>query len=400
MNDVFILKKSLLKFHDIIFEHTKCEVLFDSEIMTISSLALTVFNQFCPLPNLLGVEPVLGYNGFSKLKNQSKIAIRWLNEINEALNIGENFRWIYHKLGEKKIDQFYVDGYNESTQTIYEFLGCFYHGCSSCYNLKAFNKKCKKTFGKLNMETSSRLNYLRRRCRRMITMKECEFLKLEKEKGLKKCYEKCPIKIRDSLYGGRTSPAVLYKDCYAGGRIHYVDFVSLYPSIQYFNEFPVGQPIIDVVEERNKAFLEKEMKKNKSDRICGFIKCKIIPPACLYFPVLPVRIDNKLCFPLCYECACLKENELQCDHSMEKRLLFRTWCLHEIYEALNSGYEIHKIYELIYYEKKMKIFEKYVAKFYTLKSQYSGIPKELIDNVENAKKELSKKLLRDFGMSH
>ena len=74
-NDVFILTKSLLKFHEIIFQHAKTEVLFDPEIMTISSLALNVFNQSFPLPNLLGVEPVLGYNGSSKLKNQSKVAI-------------------------------------------------------------------------------------------------------------------------------------------------------------------------------------------------------------------------------------------------------------------------------------------------------------------------------------
>ena len=111
-----------------------------------------------------------------------------------------------------------------------------------------------------------------------------------------------------------------------------------------------------------------------------------------------MRIDNKLCFPLCYECACLKENESVCNYSMEKRMLFGTWCLHEIYEALNCGYKIHKIYELIYYEKKMKIFENYVAKFYVLKTQYSGIPKEQMNNEENAKKELSEKLLRDFGI--
>ena len=149
-NDVFVLTKSLLRFHEIILKHAKPEVLFDSEIMTISSLALNVFNQLVPLPNLLGVEPVLGYNGSLKLKNQSKIAIRWLNEINEQVNEGE-----------KRIESFYMDGYDESTDTIYEFLGCFFHGCSTCYDLRSFNKKCNKTFGK------SRLNYLKTRCRKI-----------------------------------------------------------------------------------------------------------------------------------------------------------------------------------------------------------------------------------------
>ena len=139
-------------------------------------------------------------------------------------------------------------------------------------------------------------------------MKECEFVKLEKERGFKRNYDKTLIKIRDSLYGERTSPAVLYKDCYNEGRIHYIDFVSLYPSIQFYNDFPMGHPTVDVNEEKNNEFLEMEMKKNKCDRHCGFIKCKIYPPCSLYFPVLPVRIDDKLCFPLCLECAHLKEN--------------------------------------------------------------------------------------------
>ena len=79
------------------------------------------------------------------------------------------------------------------------------------------------------------------------------------------------------------------------GRIHYVDFVSLYPSIQFY----CGFPIVDVDEQNNEEFLKIEMNKNKSERHRGFIKCKILPPCSLYFPVLPVRIDSKLCFPLC-----------------------------------------------------------------------------------------------------
>ena len=136
-------------------------------------------------------------------------------------------------MGEKKIDNFYVDGYDELTNTIYDFLGCFFHGCSSCYDLKSFNKKCKKSFGKLNFETSSRLNYLKIRCTKMVIMRECEYVKVQKERGYVVKYDKTPIKIRDSLYGGRTSPATLYKDCCDEGRIHYIDFVSLYPSIQF-----------------------------------------------------------------------------------------------------------------------------------------------------------------------
>ena len=69
-NDVFILLKALLKFHKIILEFTKIEVLFDFGVMTISSLALKVFMNMNDYKDMMGVEPIVGYNGGKTLKNQ------------------------------------------------------------------------------------------------------------------------------------------------------------------------------------------------------------------------------------------------------------------------------------------------------------------------------------------
>ena len=325
--------------------------------MTISSLALTVFRKMTDISVLLGVEPVTGYNGFKKCKNQSKIAIEWLNEINEQVIDSHKFRWIYHPLGEKKYENYYVDGYDESEDMIYEFLGCYFHGCSDCFDLNAFNKKCGKTFGKLNSETLNRLKYLERRCAKIVVMKECKYLKNVAKKS-KKIFNKIPIKIRDSLYGGRTSPAVLYKDCFNKGKIYYVDFVSLYPSVQYKNEFPVGKPIVTVDEDFIKDFFDLELQERDKERSCGFIKCKVLPPKNLYFPVLPARIDAKLIFPLCFECAKSKDHKIDCNHNQNQRSFVGTWCLHEIYKAIEQGYELCEIFEMIYYGKKPKNISK------------------------------------------
>ena len=121
-NDVFILTQALVKFHKIILKHTNVEILFNLKVMTISSIALKTFMKMSQLTNLMGVEPPCGYNCGKTLKKQSKIAIRWLNEINEQIFDQMKFRWIYHVLGEKKINNFYVDGYDETTDTIYEFF--------------------------------------------------------------------------------------------------------------------------------------------------------------------------------------------------------------------------------------------------------------------------------------
>ena len=115
------------------------------------------------------------------MKNQSKIAIEWLNEIESKVTNSQNFRWIYHHLGEKKIDNFYVDGYDEMTDTVYEFMGCFYHRCLSCYDPLQYNPKCQKMFGRLHLETKNRIKYWKKRYKTVIIMKECDYIKTRKK---------------------------------------------------------------------------------------------------------------------------------------------------------------------------------------------------------------------------
>lgn len=42
-NDVYILTKSLVKFHDMVLNIPNIEILFDLKILTISSMALQIF---------------------------------------------------------------------------------------------------------------------------------------------------------------------------------------------------------------------------------------------------------------------------------------------------------------------------------------------------------------------
>ena len=92
----------------------------------------------------LEVMPVYGYNSASydinvvkrylpqlltkdakKYGNISKAEKLWLKSIEEKL--GRN---IEHN---KKIGNYNVDGYDSETNTVYEFNGCFFHGCPNCY---------------------------------------------------------------------------------------------------------------------------------------------------------------------------------------------------------------------------------------------------------------------------
>ena len=53
-----------------------------------------------------------------------------------------------------------VDGYDEKTNTIYEFLGDYWHGNPKRHNFSDYNKTCKKTFGELYYETFNRFKKL------------------------------------------------------------------------------------------------------------------------------------------------------------------------------------------------------------------------------------------------
>lgn len=184
-----------------------------------------------------------------------------------------------------------------------------------------------------------------------------------------------PMNPRDALYGGRTNALKLHHRCIKPGEnIKYIDYTSLYPYVQKYGVYPIGHPII----------LTENIDINKG--YFGLIKCKVLPPRGLYIPVLPVRINGKLLFPLCKTCA-EPQNEETCTHSNEERVLEGTWCSLEIDAAKQNGYLVENIYEIWHWETKAQynreaktegIFEKYVDQALKEKQEASGFPESCV----------------------
>ena len=98
----------------------------------------------------------------------------------------------------------------------------------------------------------------------------------------------------------------------------YVDFCSLYPTVQYYQKYPIGHPTKIFNPEKHDVSWYR------------LIKCKVVPPRKLYHPVLPQRIKvvheekeskkkksmvcEKLVFTLCKACAETR-NQNKCEHS-------------------------------------------------------------------------------------
>ena len=109
--------------------------------------------------------------------------------------------------------------------------------------------------------------------------------------------------VRKALYGGRTNAVRLYHKCENGEKIRYIDVTSLYPFVQKYGVFPTGHPTI-ITEQFDYSI----------NKYFGIIKCTLLPPKNLYLPVIPLRINKKLVFTLCFKCA-EEENQLElCKH--------------------------------------------------------------------------------------
>ncbi len=163
--------------------------------------------------------------------------------------------------------------------------------------------------------------------------------------------------MRQAFFGGRTNAVKLiynFKDEEEG---IYSDITSLYPTVNYYDLYPKGHPIIlkenEITESHYKSILRKEY--------LGFFDLEVQPPTDLYHPVLPEK-GEKLVFDL-----------------QPKR---GVWCSNEVYVALDKGYKIIKVYEIRYFVESTKdLFKGYVGKFLKIKQEASGYP-EWVTNPE------------------
>jgi len=115
-------------------------------------------------------------------------------------------------------------------------------------------------------------------------------------------------------------------------KIHYSDICSLYPYVNKYGIYPIGHP--EIISDNFKSI-------SKSDRpYLGIMKLKILPPPNLLHPLLPMRSNGKLLFPLCKCCAQNEQTE-PCQHTVAERALTGTWTTMEIYKALELDYQVH-----------------------------------------------------------
>ena len=112
-----------------------------AKCMTIASACNLYWRQHHLPPDTFAVEPLRGWRGANV--NQSLKALQWLYYREQSLpKEGASADRIRHVRngGEQSVrvgmDSYFVDGYDPSTRTVYEFHGSLYHGCPLCYHIR------------------------------------------------------------------------------------------------------------------------------------------------------------------------------------------------------------------------------------------------------------------------
>ena len=190
--------------------------------VTIASACNLYWRKHHLTPNTIAVEPLRGWRGAQV--NQSLKALQWLylkeKEIVKQEGSSDRIRHVRNE-GEQSIrtltNIYFVDGYDPVTRTIYEFNGCMFHGCPSCYPQRQAKNYAvpDRSVEELYEATINKRMALLRAGYTVVEMWECEWQKLvhtnaEVQSFLASLELVAPLEPRDAFFGGRTGAVSLH----------------------------------------------------------------------------------------------------------------------------------------------------------------------------------------------
>ena len=172
-----------------------------AECCTIASKTMMFFRHDFLKDNTIGV---ISQTGIAGHRNQSREGLLWLllQEI--------DYPGLQHALsaqGEKVLLKRPVDGFHSESKTVFQFHGCFWHGCPKCYQDRAAQNTVNgETFDTLYIKTAKQTQQLKNAGYNVIEKWSCEFSAEHRQRanefGLTlKVPQLVP---KDAFYGGRT----------------------------------------------------------------------------------------------------------------------------------------------------------------------------------------------------
>ncbi|XP_035228066.1 uncharacterized protein LOC118200234 [Stegodyphus dumicola] len=236
-SDVDILRRCCLEFRAQFLDVAGVDPF---QYVTIASACMATYRSGHIQPDTIAMVPTHGYVNST---NYSPDSIRWLDFV--AASEGIAIQHALNGSGEHRIAGISVDGFCQETETVYQFQGCFFYGCSLCYDGDIIHPLKGVSMATLREKTEETTRKLRTQGFHVIEMWEHEFQR-EKEENpdlqafLDQHHLRDRLHPRESFFGGRTNALKLFHE----GDAKYVDFTSLYPWVNKYCVYPVGHPTI------------------------------------------------------------------------------------------------------------------------------------------------------------
>ncbi|PIK46161.1 hypothetical protein BSL78_16982 [Apostichopus japonicus] len=146
---------------------------------------------------------------------------------------------------------YWVDGFATEGNVIFEFQGCWWHGCPTCYDEDTIHPYHQITMGELYNRTVKRKQFFRDVYPGHVYVEmwghQWNQLKLDLSLDMKMCIAQVPRNLeplnpREAFFGGRTNGVKLLHEVQGGEQIKYVDFCSLYPYVNKCCSYPMYHP--------------------------------------------------------------------------------------------------------------------------------------------------------------
>ena len=345
--------------------------------VTLASVCSAVYRRMFMPEKSIGRVPPSGYDG-AKYSNE---AYEWLEYLRNHVGIS-NLRHAMNG-GEKRIKQYFVDGFDNESNTVYEYYGCFWHGCQKCFKETVRNPDTCERLKKVYTRTKIREQEIRDLGYKVETIWACEWTRQKNDnpclaKEVKDMNISTPLIPNEAFFGGRTECLRVYTN---RGPIVYHDVTSLYPWVNSSMKYPLGHPEIILSDFKDIS------------NYFGIVKCQMLAPQDLFLPVLPIHAGptRKLVFPLCRTCGA-NFQQTTCDHNEQDRILTGTWFSEELKLAVEKGYKLVKIFSIWHFPvTTTELFAPYIRTFYKLKLLSSKLPYNTPEQIEGFMKQVAEK---------
>jgi len=203
-DDVTVLRQACRVFRRDFREIGNIEVFL--EALTIASASNKVLRKKFLKPDTFRLIPPGGYNAN---RRYSKKALMWLLHVERTDECHIQHARNRREFRLPELPHYSVDGYCAETRTIYEFIGCYYHGCK-CQPFRDVKTRASgESLAERYEQTLGIIEQLKSAGYTVKVQWKCEF-EVSDDLRTYPIVIHVPINTRDALYGGRTEAMRLH----------------------------------------------------------------------------------------------------------------------------------------------------------------------------------------------